>query len=286
VLVRPESADLRHLIGLVGKLFQVPVAYAAMLGHHARVMSRIGSGEAYWNHLRTFPLARVLGAPVLVRDVRDGLPEGTDLGELRFAASAPIDTLCGQKIGMLVIADLVPRPAFSEDDLETLVDLASIVAVRIELRMLASQLMESQSRHAEAEDRFRRMANSAPSLIACNAADGSCEFVNQSWLAFTGRPLQCELGDGWQQAMHPQYRDRILNVYWQALQTHEPFTVELPLRRDDGVFRWIRGSGTPRLLKNSFAGFVLCLRDMADYPMQPLTGQADALRATGLNSGI
>jgi hypothetical protein len=61
----------------------------------------------------------------------------------------------------------------------------------------------------EAGERFRRTANSAPELIVCNLADGSCEFVNDTWL---------QLGDGWQQVVHPGHGERFLSLYWEALQ--------------------------------------------------------------------
>jgi len=266
VLLRSESADLNRLAGLAGRLFQVPVAYAAMLGHHDRVMCRIGSGSLHWKDFRTLPVGPYLESPMVIRDLPAGLPEGADLGDLRFAATAPIDTLCGEHLGVLVIADPVARPEFSGQDLETLVELATVIADRIEMRMIASQALESEMRLEEAEGRFRAMANGAETLIACNEADGSWEFVNDAWLKFTGRHRQLELGDGWQQLMHPRHRAGVLNVYVQALQARQRFTVDVALRRHDGVFRWMRGSGTPRFLKDgSFAGFTLCLADRSDY---------------------
>lgn len=266
ILNRPESADIRRLIDLVGKVFRVPIAYAAMLGHRDRVMSRIGSGEEHWKYLSTFALGQALKAPVVVRDALEGLPAGTNLGELRFAATVPVVTPCGQRLGVLVIADQTARPLFSEHDLETLLELANAVAGRIELSVLASQLMEAQLWRSEAEDRFRIVASGAPALIACVEADGSCEFVNDTWLKFTGRHIENELGDGWQQIMHHQYRERALEVYWQALQAPEPFELEVPIRRYDGVFRWMQGNGTPRFLKDgSFAGLMVRLTEVSDY---------------------
>ncbi len=266
VLIRPESADIRRLIDLVGKVFRVPVAYAAMLGHRDRVMSRIGSGEEHWKYLRTFPLGQGLTAPVVVRDALEGLPAGTNLGELRFAATVPMVTPCGQRLGVLVIADQTARPLFSEHDLETLAELANAVAGRIELSVLASQLMEAQLWRSEAEDRFRSVSNSATALIACVEADGSCEFVNDTWLKFTGRHIENELGDGWQQVLHHQYREPVLKIYWQALQAPEPFELEVPMRRNDGTFRWMQGGGTPRFRKDgSFAGLMVRLTNVSDY---------------------
>jgi PAS domain S-box-containing protein len=257
---------LRRLTGLVGHVFHAPVAYAAMLGHGDRVMSRIGSGEEYWKNPRPYPLGRVLASPVVVRDTREGLPDGTDLGDLIFFAAAPMVTACGQRLGVLVIADRVARLEFSGDELESLVELANLLAGRIEIRMIASQSVASELRCGEAEERFREVANSAPALIACNGADGACEFVNAAWLEFTGRHKQDELGDGWQQAIHQRHRERVVNLYWAALQAHRPFMVELPLCRHDGVFRWMRGSGIPRFLKDgSFAGFLARLTDLSDF---------------------
>ena len=66
--------------------------------------------------------------------------------------------------------------------------------------------------------------------------------------------------------VHPQYQNRFLDLCGRALQTRQPFPVEVPLRRHDGVFRWVRGGGTPRVLTDGgFAGFVMELTDASDY---------------------
>jgi PAS domain S-box-containing protein len=274
MLMRPEGVELRRLAELAGRWFHAPVAYAAMLGHRDRVMSRFGSGDSYWRYLRTFPLSLVLSAPMVVRDARKGLPEGTDLEDLQFLASAPINTYCGQHLGVLVIADRAARPEFSQRDLDALAELADVMADRIELRMLAAQVLEYEALCDEAEERFRRTANCALELIVCNQADGSCEFVNNAWLKFTGRPIQGELGDGWQQGVHHDYRERFLSLYWEALQTSQHFSLRLPLLRHDGVYRWMHVNGTPRFLKDAtFAGFVVYLTDLSDYSEEAAVGQ-------------
>jgi PAS domain S-box-containing protein len=266
VLARSENADLNSVTSLAERMFHVPVAYAALLGHHDRVMNRVGSGQSHWRNLKTFPLQRCLEAPIVVRDARVGIPSGTDLGELLFLATAPILTICGETLGVLVIADVLPRPSFADPDLAALQELAAIIAGHFELRMVASQLVDSKLRNGETEERFRNVANWAPLLIACDQADGSCEFVNDAWLKFTGRTLQSEVGDGWQHALHGSYQDRVRDLYWQALHTRQEFVLEAPLRRHDGMFRWMGGRGSPRFLRDhSFAGFLVCLIEGTDY---------------------
>ena len=262
VLIRPEGAEVRRLTALVGSVFKVPVAYAAMLGHRDQVMSRIGTGQEYWPFLKTFPLDQVLESPRLVRDAREGLPEGVVSGGLNFFASAPIGTLCGQDLGVLVIADHAPRPEFSEADLQTLAELAAILAGKLELRMIASQSVESKLLRREAETRFRWAADCVPTLIACTEPDGSCSFINQSWLDFTGRSREEELQDGWQSALHPDHRDAFLDFYWESIQARAPFALTIPLLCHDGSYHSLRATATPRLLEDAtFLGFTLCLSD-------------------------
>jgi PAS domain S-box-containing protein len=122
------------------------------------------------------------------------------------------------------------------------------------------------ARREEAEERFRRAANRAAELIACNLADGSCEFVNDAWLGFTGRLAGEELGDGWQQGVHRAYRESFLSLYWEALQAGQHFNLELPWLRHDGIYRWMHADGTPRFLRDgSFGGFVVYLTDVSEY---------------------
>lgn len=257
-----ETADLNLLANLAGRFFNVEIAYSAMLGRPDQVMCRIGLGSDYSKYLKTLPLGAYLSAPQVIR-VEEGLPEGAALGELKFAASAPINTLCGRSLGVLVIADAAARPDFSGQDLKTLVEFASIIGDKLELRMIARQALESRSRCEEAEERFRETANRAETLIVCIDDDGTCEFVNNAWLNFTGRHKRREPAEGWQLVIHEEQRERFVSVYLQALQMRQPFTVELPLQRRDGVFRWMQASGAPRLLRDSgFAGFTIRLTDL------------------------
>jgi len=262
VLIRSEKDDLTRLAGLVRRSFDLPVAYCAMLGHHDQVMCRIGSGRDYWNNLKTLPLSEALKAPFLIRDAERAALQGADLGELQFVAAAPIDTFCGQHFGILVVADIMARPDFSEQSLENLVEMAGVIGAYLELRMIATQATESMARYEEAEERFTALANCAGELIACNGADGTCEFVNEEWSRFTGSQ------DLSQHSLDYKHLANILNLSVQG----KPFRIELPLCRHDGVFRLMRGRGEPRVLKDgSFAGFVLSLTDIGDYAGGPVS---------------
>jgi PAS domain S-box-containing protein len=187
-------------------------------------------------------------------------------GDLRFVATAPLITSGGVSLGVLVIADRSPRPDFSERDAQALSDLACAVAAKMELRLVAAHAQESELALQEAERRFRAIADSAPLPIVCSGADGASSFVNKAWLEFTGRSLEEELADGGFGCVHQDSRRIVWETYWRAFQAREPVSVEFPMRRHDGQYRWMRCRGVPRLREDGmFAGFVATLVDFTSH---------------------
>jgi PAS domain S-box-containing protein len=284
ILDVPERADLLRLTTLVERLFRVPVAYMALVDGASQVVTRIGSGSEYWTLLKTCPLASAIDTTMVVRDAAEGLPAGASLGDLRFAASAPLLTSSGVSLGVLVIADRHPRPNFSEEDTQALSELACTLAGKMELRMIASEARESELALRETERRFRAIADSAPVLIICSAADGASTFVNKTWLDFTGRSLEEELADGGAGSVHPDSRKIVYGTYWRAFQAREPVTVEFPMRRHDGEYRWMLCRGVPRFWEGgAFAGFVATLVDFTDHYKAIAEVQKHALCASAVS---
>jgi PAS domain S-box-containing protein len=125
------------------------------------------------------------------------------------------------------------------------------------------KLAEAKIRESEA--RFRIMANCAPVLIWMAGHDKLCEFFNQGWLAFTGRHLEQEIGNGWAQGIHPDDMQHCLEVYHSAFDAHRPFEVEYRLRRHDGEYRWVLDTGAPRFAADAnFMGYVGTAVDITD----------------------
>jgi PAS domain S-box-containing protein len=125
------------------------------------------------------------------------------------------------------------------------------------------KLAEAKIRESEA--RFRIMANCAPVLIWMAGHDKLCEFFNQGWLAFTGRHLEQEIGDGWAQGVHPEDMQNCLAVYHSAFDARRPFEMEYRLRRHDGEYRWVLDTGAPRFGADAnFMGYVGTAVDITD----------------------
>src|SRR5262249_43811047 len=109
----------------------------------------------------------------------------------------------------------------------------------------------------ERENRFRRLADYAPMMIWMTGTDKLCKWVNKPWLKFTGRSIDQELGNGWTEGLHPQDRDRCVEIFVRAFESRRPFTVECRFRRHDNQWRWIHDTGVPLYQENgTFDGYI------------------------------
>ena len=133
------------------------------------------------------------------------------------------------------------------------------VAVAIEQRWRVEQDLR------ESEERFRRMAESAPVLLWMSGTDKRCNFFNRGWLAFTGRTLEQEIGDGWAEGVHPDDVDDCVDCYSAAFDARKTFELEYRLRRHDGEYRWVLDIGTPRYAPDGeFGGYIGSAIDITD----------------------
>jgi PAS domain S-box-containing protein len=126
-------------------------------------------------------------------------------------------------------------------------------------RMLGEQALR------ESEARFRTVANTAPVMIWMSGLDKLCTFFNKSWLEFTGRSLEQEIGNGWAEGVHPDDLQRCFRIYTEAFDARQPFVMQYRLKRHDGEYRWISDNGVPRYnAEKNFVGYIGSCVDVTD----------------------
>jgi PAS domain S-box-containing protein len=112
---------------------------------------------------------------------------------------------------------------------------------------------------------YRLLVQHSPVMIWRSGLDANCDFFNETWLAFTGRTLEQEMGEGWAEGVHPDDLQRCVAHYLDHFRRRDAFEMEYRLRRHDGVYRWIFDRGVPFTDDSgAFAGFIGSCVDVDD----------------------
>ncbi len=128
-----------------------------------------------------------------------------------------------------------------------------------------TELRRKEQVLGESEHRFHALIDAAPVMMWMSDVDKLCTTFNRGWLAFTGRKIEEEIGNGWTHGVHPDDLQRCLKIYVEAFDARLSFSMEYRLRRHDGQYRWIRDDGSPRYLPDgTFAGYIGCCLDIHD----------------------
>ncbi len=109
----------------------------------------------------------------------------------------------------------------------------------------------------ESEERFRRIANSAPAMMWVTRLDRMRDFVNDRYVEFTGLPRDKARTLDWRERIHPDDHDRIVAESIAGEASLKPFTLEGRYLRADGEYRWLRSVSQPRFgADGELVGFI------------------------------
>lgn len=141
-------------------------------------------------------------------------------------------------------------------------------------------MKQAQESVCEVQQLFADVVHASPALVWLADTTKGCIWFNDPWLAFTGRTMEQELGNGWAEGVHPDDLDRCLNIFTGSFDQLKPFSMEYRLRRYDGVYRLILDEGRPRFRPDgSFVGYIGVCLDITDKTC-PLDREECLMRST------
>ena len=104
---------------------------------------------------------------------------------------------------------------------------------------------------------YLKIIDQMPNPIWRAGLDAKCNFFNKSWLDFTGRTIEQEMGDGWAEGVYKDDFDACLKTYLDAFAKREAFQMEYRLKHKDGTYHWILDCGSPFFDENNnFLGYI------------------------------
>jgi PAS domain S-box-containing protein len=106
-----------------------------------------------------------------------------------------------------------------------------------ELQTENAERIRAEQVARQAERELQLTIDTIPAIAARYRADGSLDFVNQTWRTYTGLSQDSLWGHRWGVAIHPDDLSRV-EAGWRAhLPTGEAFQLEQRMRRADGEYR-------------------------------------------------
>ena len=109
----------------------------------------------------------------------------------------------------------------------------------------------------ESEARFRRIADSAPTMMWVTRLDRTRDFVNDAYSEFVGMNYDEACRFDWTCALHPDDLARVVAESTTGEASRRPFTLEARFRRGDGEYRWLQSVSQPRFdADGELVGFI------------------------------
>jgi len=104
---------------------------------------------------------------------------------------------------------------------------------------------------------FLAVADTSPCLVWLSGTDKLCFWFNKTWLDFTGRTMEEEQGNGWVSGVHPEDRERCIQIYISAFDKREKFEMCYRLKHHSGEYCMLKDYGTPRFSeRGEFLGYI------------------------------
>lgn len=245
LLDTPPEEAFDRLTRLARRVLGVPVTFVSLVDADRQffksVAGEIGAMPPEWAEKRQTPLSHSLcqsvvrfRAPLNVYNTRADLRTKnngavTDLG-IGAYLGVPLTDESGHVLGTLCAADACPR-VWSEDDLQTLMDLVSCVMTEVDLRTSRAQFE-------------RALRGSSDGLWEWNLETGDLFISSRSkeMLGYADWEIPSTT-QGWRDLLHPDDARELVPRLDTLPTRREDYRAEYRMRHKNGTYRWILARG-------------------------------------------
>src|SRR6266853_739646 len=146
----------------------------------------------------------------------------------------------------------------TERDQKVIEQMTHLAAVAIERKRNEAALQQS-------EERFRLIVDTIPGFVCTLSAAGEIELLNRQLLEYFGKSPEELKNWATSDAVHPDDLSRVIDAWRRAIETGQPYDLELRQRRADGVYRWFQSRALPtRDTEGRITGWYMLLTDIDD----------------------
>jgi PAS domain S-box-containing protein len=145
------------------------------------------------------------------------------------------------------------------------------VVVRDGRRVFAAVTRDVTGQHfadaalRESEERFRQIADSAPTPMWITEPGGARHFVNQAYREFLGVSYAEAKSFDWRTILHEDNMERVVRESVAGEASLQSFALEARYRRADGQWRWLHSVSQPRRAPSGeYSGFIGIAIDITD----------------------
>ena len=121
------------------------------------------------------------------------------------------------------------------------------------------------SRIMESELLLKTISSAAPVGLWMTDTRGHNTFVNETWLEWTGMPLEKQLGTGWLDRLHPEDKEKAPAKFAECMTKKEKYSTEFRLLTPEDDVRWCLTEGSPYYnVDGEFAGYAGSVTDITE----------------------
>lgn len=118
---------------------------------------------------------------------------------------------------------------------------------------------------ADSEQLLKNITSATPTGLWTSDEQGNVTYVNQTLIAWTGKPFEEHLKDGWLNCIIEEDRQSTSKKFFNDLANRHDHEAEFRLKHTDGGLHWCVATGRPQYTRDGqFSGYVGSLVDITD----------------------